>query len=68
MAAGSVMSEPNSGNTSSARKYSPVLRGRGKQAATPETAARTSRSKGRVAAMTITANTNMGSVNCRLSR
>jgi hypothetical protein len=62
MAAGSVMNEPSSGTKASTRKYMAMPRGSGIQRAMSRTSAPDACRMGRVPAITMMTNTNMGSV------
>ena len=68
MAAGSVMKEPSSGTTDMHRKKVATSRDIGIIEASRRTTLITVLTMGRLAAMTITTNTNIGSVKLRSSR
>ena len=68
MAAGSVMNDPSSGTNASTTKYMAMPRCTGSKAASARTSAPDSSRMGRVAAITMIANTNSGSVKLRESR
>jgi hypothetical protein len=68
MAAGSVMNEPRSGTSDRLRKNSAAPAASGKARATPAVTSTASCITGRLAAITMMTNTNMGSTKRRESR